>query len=151
MSWPGVVCNCLFIIIRSESIIAFVPFTIRQKEPLLLCQHWIYCRDYTFQKYTHANGAYTVLYNNHKIQIYCMKQNTLHEVSTFGVTLGCWLFKMTWGSFLSPSPSILSHSFSTSNLETEWNIYLGKEGSLSKWCSRTIWDIYCRSFWWKLI
>lgn len=144
MSWPGVVCNCLFIIIRSESIIAFVPFTIRQNEPLLLCQHWIYCRDYTFQKYIHANGAYTVLYNKHKIQICCMKQNALHEVSIFSVTLGCWLFKMTTGSFLCPSPSILSHSFSTSNLETEWNIYLGKEGSLSKWCSGTICNVYCR-------
>lgn len=48
-----------------------------------------------------------------------MKQKALHEASTSGFTL---LFGMTGGSSFCPSPSILSHSFSTSNLETVGSI-----------------------------
>lgn len=63
-----------------------------------------------------------------------MKEKALHEASTFGFTL---LFVMTRGSSFGPSPSILLHSFSTSNLETVGSIIL----RISE-----LYGLYCRHF-----
>lgn len=116
-AWPGVVGNGLLIIVCSESFIAFVLFTICQKELLLLCQHWVYCKDQTFQTHTHRTGVHPVCQHCHKTNITCIIHNTLHEASTLVLILGCPLFIMTCGSFSVTFLSILSHSFSTSNLE----------------------------------
>lgn len=106
-SRPGVVCYCFLIIFRSESIVAFVSFTICEEELLLCCKHWIYCTESTVQNNPEPTQSFT------KYQF--IKQNALHEASTLGFTL---LFATTGGSSFCPSPSIILHSFSTSNLET---------------------------------
>lgn len=54
----------------------------------------------------------------------CIMQNTLHEVSTVVLISGCTLFIMAGGSFLVTFSSIFVHSFSTSNLQKEWKVFM---------------------------
>lgn len=62
--------------------------------------------------------------------------NTLHEASTSVLILGCIVFITACGSFLTTFPSVLSHSFSTSNLEIELNIF--GQGNILQKDARTV-------------